>query len=250
LLQKHVAYIQSQATEEKAENARLSSFVGALALGDLVKSTLGPKGMNKILQSASTGEINVTNDGATILKAIQLDNAAAKILVNISKVQDDEVGDGTTTVTVLAAELLREAEKLINQKIHPQTIVEGYRIASVVALKALEKAAVDNKADPQKFRQDLFNIARTTLSSKVLSQDKEYFANLAVDAVLRLKGSIDLEHIQVIKKVGGKLTDSYLDEGKRPIHLSCARKFDFLQDSFSINILLSTLQNDSRMPKL
>ena len=170
--------------------------------------------MNKILQSASTGDINVTNDGATILKAIQLDNAAAKILVNISKVQDDEVGDGTTTVTVLAAELLREAEKLINQKIHPQTIVEGYRIASVAALKALENAAVDNKADPQKFRQDLFNIARTTLSSKVLSQDKEYFSNLAVDAVLRLKGSIDLEHIQIIKKVGGKLTDSYLDEGE------------------------------------
>lgn len=134
-----------QATEEKAENARLSSFVGALALGDLVKSTLGPKGMNKILQSASTGEINVTNDGATILKAIQLDNAAAKILVNISKVQDDEVGDGTTSVCVLAAELLREAEKLISQKIHPQTIVEGFRFASTTALDALEKAAIDNR---------------------------------------------------------------------------------------------------------
>lgn len=133
-----------KATEEKAENARLSSFVGALALGDLVKSTLGPKGMNKILQSGSTGEISVTNDGATILKAIQLDNAAAKILVNISKVQDDEVGDGTTSVTVLAAELLREAEKLIAQKIHPQTIVEGFRIASVTALHALENAAIDN----------------------------------------------------------------------------------------------------------
>jgi T-complex protein 1 subunit beta len=133
-----------KATEEKAENARLSSFVGALALGDLVKSTLGPKGMNKILQSGSTGEISVTNDGATILKAIQLDNAAAKILVNISKVQDDEVGDGTTSVTVLAAELLREAEKLIAQKIHPQTIVEGFRIASVTALQALENAAIDN----------------------------------------------------------------------------------------------------------
>lgn len=132
------------ATEEKAENARLSSFVGALALGDLVKSTLGPKGMNKILQSGSSGEINVTNDGATILKAIQLDNPAAKVLVNISKVQDDEVGDGTTSVCVLAAELLREAEKLIAMKIHPQTIVEGYRIASNAALKALEKSAVDN----------------------------------------------------------------------------------------------------------
>ncbi|KAH7903881.1 chaperonin Cpn60/TCP-1 family, partial [Hygrophoropsis aurantiaca] len=202
-----------QATEEKAENARLSSFVGALALGDLVKSTLGPKGMNKILQSGSTGEINVTNDGATILKAIQLDNAAAKILVNISKVQDDEVGDGTTSVCVLASELLREAEKLIAMKIHPQTIVEGYRIASRAALAALEKAAVDHASDITQFRQDLFNIARTTLSSKVLSQDKDYFANLAVDAVLRLKGSTDLEHIQIIKKVGGKLTDSYLDEG-------------------------------------
>ena len=133
-----------QATEEKAENARLSSFVGALALGDLVKSTLGPKGMNKILQSVSSGDINVTNDGATILKAIQLDNPAAKILVNISKVQDDEVGDGTTSVTVLAAELLREAEKLIGIKIHPQTIVEGYRIASAAALRALEDAAVDH----------------------------------------------------------------------------------------------------------
>ena len=170
--------------------------------------------MNKILQSASTGDINVTNDGATILKAIQLDNAAAKILVNISKVQDDEVGDGTTSVCVLAAELLREAEKLIAQKIHPQTIIEGYRIASTAALAALEKAAVDNscvfgvktlhefealisslslvvflefRADPVKFREDLVNIARTTLSSKVLSQDKGYFSNLAVDAVLRLK---------------------------------------------------------------
>lgn len=203
----------NEATEEKAENARLASFVGALAVGDLVKSTLGPKGMNKILQSTSTGDINVTNDGSTILKSIQLDNAAAKILVNISKVQDDEVGDGTTSVCVLAAELLREAEKLIAMRIHPQTIVEGYRIASVAALDALQKAAVDHASDPAQFREDLFNIARTTLSSKVLSQDKDYFANLAVEAVLRLKGSTDLEHIQIIKKVGGKLTDSYLDEG-------------------------------------
>ncbi|KAF8844787.1 hypothetical protein BDN67DRAFT_894201 [Paxillus ammoniavirescens] len=202
-----------EATEEKAENARLSSFVGALAVGDLVKSTLGPKGMNKILQSVSTGEVNVTNDGATILKSIQLDNAAAKILVNISKVQDDEIGDGTTTVCVLASELLREAEKLIAMKIHPQTIIEGYRIASRAALEALENVAVDHASDTAQFRLDLFNIARTTISSKVLAQDKNYFANLAVDAVLRLKGSTNLEHIQIIKKVGGKLTDSYLDEG-------------------------------------
>lgn len=155
----------------------------------------------------------VTNDGATILKAIALDNAAAKVLVNISKVQDDEVGDGTTSVTVLAAELLREAEKLVDQKIHPQTIIEGYRIASKAALQALEKTAVDNSGNEQLFREGLEAIARTTLSSKVLSQDRTQFAKLAVDAVLRMKGSTDLTHIQIIKKAGGKLKDSYLDEG-------------------------------------
>ncbi|KAL8653352.1 MAG: hypothetical protein Q9210_002154 [Variospora velana] len=200
-------------TEEKGENARLSAFVGAIAVGDLVKSTLGPKGMDKILQSASTGEIMVTNDGATILKSIALDNAAAKVLVNISKVQDDEVGDGTTSVTVLAAELLREAEKLVERKIHPQTIIEGYRIASNVALDALAKTAQDHSKDRDLFRRDLLAIARTTLSSKVLSQDRDHFATLACDAVLRMRGSTDLSHIQIIKKAGGKLSDSYLDEG-------------------------------------
>ncbi|KAI9747962.1 MAG: T-complex protein 1 subunit beta, partial [Candelina submexicana] len=200
-------------TEEKGENARLSAFVGAIAVGDLVKSTLGPKGMDKILQSASTGEVMVTNDGATILKSIALDNAAAKVLVNISKVQDDEVGDGTTSVAVLAAELLREAERLVDQKIHPQTIIEGYRIASNAALNALEDSAIDHSKDKAAFRNDLLAIARTTLSSKVLSQDRTQFAELAVNAVLRMQGSTDLSHIQIIKKAGGKLSDSYLDEG-------------------------------------
>ncbi|CEP20322.1 T-complex protein 1 subunit beta Short=TCP-1-beta; AltName: Full=CCT-beta [Cyberlindnera jadinii] len=202
-----------QVTEERAENARLSSFVGAIAVGDLVKSTLGPKGMDKLLQSASTSESIVTNDGATILKSIPLDNPAAKVLVNISKVQDDEVGDGTTSVTVLSAELLREAEKLVDQRIHPQTIIEGYRLASQAALTALEKAAVDHSNDSQQFYEDLISIAKTTLSSKILSQDKDQFSKLAVDAILRLKGSTNLEHIQIIKKIGGKLSDSFLDEG-------------------------------------
>ncbi|KAH8915935.1 hypothetical protein BT69DRAFT_1288200 [Atractiella rhizophila] len=205
--------LSEEATEERAENARMSSFVGATALGDLVKSTLGPKGMNKILHSISTGAITVTNDGATILSSIQLDNPAAKILVNISKVQDDEVGDGTTSVVVLASEVLKEGEKLIQARLHPQTIIEGFRIAAKAALAALEEAADDNANDPEKFRQDLMNIARTTLSSKVLNADKDYFAQLAVDAVLRLQGSTDLDLIQIIKKIGGRLTDSYLDEG-------------------------------------
>jgi T-complex protein 1 subunit beta len=133
--------------------------------------------------------------------------------VNCSKVQDDEVGDGTTSVCVFAAELLREAEHLVNQKIHPQIIIDGYRLATKVAHDALRASAQDNSHDPKRFREDLINIARTTLSSKVLAQDKEYFARLAVDAVLRLKGNPNLENIQIIKKTGGRLADSYLDEG-------------------------------------
>lgn len=209
-----VQILGDQATEERGENARMSSFVGAIAVGDLVKSTLGPKGMDKLLQSAS--DVNralVTNDGATILKSIPLDNPAAKVLVNISKVQDDEVGDGTTSVTVLAAELLREAEGLINKKIHPQTIIEGYRIACNSAIDALTKTSTNNALNSDLFKQDLLNIAKTTLSSKILSQDKDYFAKLAVDAILRLKGSTNLNNIQILKIPGGKLSDSFLDEG-------------------------------------
>jgi len=201
------------ADEEKAESARLSAFVGAIAIGDLIKSTLGPKGMDKILQGSERKEMQVTNDGATILKAIGVDNPAAKILVDISKVQDDEIGDGTTSVTVLACELLREAEDLVSQKIHPQTIIAGWRQATDVARKALEESAIDNSKNLEQFRNDLLNIARTTLSSKILQQHKELFSNLAVDAVSRLKGSGNLDAIQIIKKLGGNLADSYLDEG-------------------------------------
>lgn len=157
--------------------------------------------------------MQVTNDGATILKAIGVDNPAAKILVDISKVQDDEVGDGTTSVTVLACELLREADELVSQKIHPQTIIAGWRLATDAARKALEASATDNSQNSEEFRNDLLNIARTTLSSKILTQHKDLYSNLAVDAVLRLKGSGNLDAIQIIKKLGGSLADSYLDEG-------------------------------------
>uniref|UniRef100_A0A8C9ZBM0 T-complex protein 1 subunit beta n=1 Tax=Sander lucioperca TaxID=283035 RepID=A0A8C9ZBM0_SANLU len=186
------------ADEEKAETARLSSFIGAIAIGDLVKSTLGPKGMDKILLGGGKGgSVTVTNDGATILKAIGVDNPAAKVLVDMSKTQDDEVGDGTTSVTVLAAELLREAELLISKKIHPQTIISD----------------AQKYNDSARFQEDLLNIARTTLSSKLLTHHKDHFSQLAVAAVMRLKGSGNLEAIHIIKKLGGSLTDSYLDEG-------------------------------------
>lgn len=209
------AYMNEGTQMDKGDNARMSSFVGAIAIADLVKTTLGPKGMDKILQRVSQQDqsISVTNDGATILKSVNIDNPAAKVLVDIAKVQDDEVGDGTTSVAVFCGELLREAEKLISQRIHPQTICKGWRLARDAARKALEKHARDNADNEEKFRDDLFNIARTTLSSKLLTHDKDYFSNLAVDAVMRLKKSGNLDHIQIIKKAGGQLRDSYLESG-------------------------------------
>ena len=159
---------------QKGDHARLASFIGAIAVADLVKTTLGPKGMDKMLVAGGphSGDVTVTNDGATILKKIPVDNPAAKILVNISMTQDDEVGDGTTSVVVLAGELLREAEKLcLMQKLHPQTIVRGWRIALKVAMNALQSIAVDNSDDKKKFKKDLLNIAKTTLSSKIVTSE-------------------------------------------------------------------------------
>lgn len=202
------------ATEEKGENARLSSFVGAIAISDMVKTTLGPKGMDKILQSMGRGQkAMVTNDGATILKSMYIDNPAAKVLVDLSKVQDDEVGDGTTSVAVLAGELLREAEHLVDAKIHPMTIVDGFRRACACAVEALEARAFDNADDATALREDLLAIARTTLSSKILTHDKDHFAKIAVDAVMCLKGRTNLEPIHIIKKVGATMRDSFLAEG-------------------------------------
>mmetsp|Transcript_20577 Transcript_20577/g.56807 ORF Transcript_20577/g.56807 Transcript_20577/m.56807 type:complete len:542 (+) Transcript_20577:118-1743(+) len=214
------AYVSHGTNIDKGENARLSSFVGAIAVADLVKTTLGPKGLDKILQKVDPQDqsIAVTNDGATILRQVPVDNAAAKILVEIAKVQDEQVGDGTTSVAVLCGELLREAEQLINQRIHPQTVCEGWRLARGVAVQTLEQMAeqattVQDTDNGDVIRQHLLQFASTTLSSKLLSFEKQHFSELAVSAVLRLKGSNNLEHIQVLKKAGGSLRDSYLESG-------------------------------------
>ena len=118
------AVLKDKSVVNKGADARMASFVGATAVADLVKSTLGPKGMDKIIQNVTTtnGSLLVTNDGATILKSVNVDNPAAKVLVELARIQDQEVGDGTTSVVVLTGELIREAEKLIDQRIHPMVI--------------------------------------------------------------------------------------------------------------------------------
>ena len=217
--------------EEKNEQSRLSSFVGAIAVADLVKSTLGPKGMDKILQPMSdeggNNKIQITNDGATILNSVYIDNGAAKILVDISKTQDLVVGDGTTTVAVLAGELLREAENLINKKIHPQIIISGFRKARDCAKEVLLKQAFNDFSDKEKYYNDLINIAKTTLSSKLVTHEKELFSKMVVDAVLRLGENPSLDLIHIIKKPGATLADSYLDEGfilEKSISVGCPKE--------------------------
>ena len=161
------------------------------------------------------------------MKSIHVNNPAAKILIEVSKAQDDAVGDGTTTVAVLAGELLRQAERLVQMRIHPQIIIEGFRQARDVARKKLQAVAMDNSENVEKFKSDLMNVAMTTLSSKLLFHEKEHFAKLAVDAVMRLKGSNNLEYIKIIKKPGGSLKESYLDEGfviEKSISVGCPRR--------------------------
>lgn len=212
------AVLKQGAQEDKGDTARLQYFVGAIAVGDLVKSTLGPKGLDKILQpmqveAARREKATVTNDGATILKSVWLENPAAKILADLALQQDMVCGDGTTGVVVLAAELLREAEQLVEKNVHPQTVIAGYRKAAAAARERL--AAVAFGVEDEAFlRRCLMDVARTTLSSKLLTHDKEHFAKIAVDAVMRLKeNAASLELIHVLKKPGGCLRDSFLDDG-------------------------------------
>tara|TARA_B110001450_G_scaffold59739_1_gene56489 strand:- start:78 stop:1241 length:1164 start_codon:yes stop_codon:yes gene_type:complete len=218
--------------------------------------------MDKILQSLgdaqSRKKLTVTNDGATILQSIYVDNPAAKILIDISRTQDEEVGDGTTTVAVLAGELLREADKLVQAKIHPQIIIQGWRKAREVAKKVLIENAMDNFDDEEAFKRDLKNIAMTTLSSKLLKTEREQFAMLAVDAVLRLKGSGNLDYIKIIKKPGGTLHDSYLADGlvlQKTIATGCAKSIqnpkvmiaNTQMDADKVKIMGSKVKVDSIM---
>ncbi|CAB9528954.1 Thermosome subunit beta (Fragment) [Seminavis robusta] len=222
------AYLGQGTSVDKGENARLSSYVGAIAIADLVKTTLGPKGLDKMLQKVDPANshgaaLTVTNDGATILRSIHIDNAAAKVLVDIAKVQDEQVGDGTTSVAVLSGELLRQAETLEQEyRLHPQTMAAGWRLARGKAREALEQHANEmakrgGEGDEAFLRANLLRIAETTLSSKMVTYEKKHFARLAVDAVMRLSAKDgaprNLNLIQVLKKPGGSLKDSYLEEG-------------------------------------
>ena len=179
---------------------------------DFVKTSLGPRGMDKLLFS-SNGNIKITNDGATILRNIKKDGIVVNILNEICSAIDQEIGDGTTTLCCLVGELMAEAEKLFHMNIHPQIIIKGFRIAAKEAIDTIIKNSFDNSENFEIFCADLLDIARTTLNSKIIATQKELFARIVLRATLKLKGSTDLNRINIIKKPGGSLKDSFLDDG-------------------------------------
>jgi thermosome len=214
----------------KGREAQNNNIMAAKAVAAAVRTTLGPKGMDKMLVD-SLGDIVITNDGATILKEMDIEHPAAKMIVEVAKTQDDEVGDGTTTAAVLAGEFLKNAEDLLEQGVHPTVIASGYRLASIKAKEILQTLAQRVTVDDKDL---LLKIAATAITGKGAEASKDVFANLAVDAVLAVvdtengKKTVDVEDIKVEKKVGGSVEDSLLIEGmvidKERVHTNMPKK--------------------------
>jgi len=201
---------------ERGKGAQFNNIAAAKAVADAVRSTLGPRGMDKMLVD-SLGDVVITNDGVTILKEIDIEHPAAKMLVEVAKTQDDEAGDGTTTAVILAGELLKKAEDLIDQNIHPTVIAAGYRQASDRAREILEK--VSSKITIKDL-DTLKKVSMTAMSSKSASAHKVLLADVSVKAVStvaeqRADGSyfVDDDNIQIVKKQGGSIADTTLVDG-------------------------------------
>jgi len=192
-----------------------SHIIAAKAVANILKTSLGPKGLDKLMQSAD-GDITITNDGATILKQMDVDHQVAKLMVQLSQSQDDEIGDGTTGVVVLCGALLEQAEHLIDKGIHAIRIADGFELASQCAIKNLEKIADEFKIDPTQ-TENLVRTAKTTLGSKIINKCHDQMARIAVDAVMAVADletkDVNFELIKVEAKVGGQMEDSMLVKG-------------------------------------
>ena len=198
---------------KKPAEIRTSNIRAAKALADAIRTSLGPRGMDKMIQDAKGG-VTITNDGATILDQMKVMHPAAKMLVNLSKAQDIEAGDGTTSVVVLAGALLEASEKLLNKGIHPTLISDAFQKASVKSAEYLQEMAMPVDLSD---REKLLQSANTSLNSKVVSQHSSELSPIAVDAVLKVadteKNNVNLKDIKIIKKLGGTVDDTELIEG-------------------------------------
>jgi len=221
-----ILILKEGTTEKRGKEAQRNNFEAVKIVKDIVKTSLGPKGMDKMLVD-SLGDVTVTNDGATILKEMDIQHPAAKMMVEIAKATDNEVGDGTTSTVVLAGYLIEKAEELIDKGVHPTIIIDGYMKASQEALKILKNIA--EKVNPDD-KEILKKIAKTTLSTKMVSSEAEYLADLVVNAVLQVADKVnggykvDIENVKVEKKPGASITNTQLIKGvvidKEVVHAS------------------------------
>ncbi len=210
-----VLVLKESALQQKGKDAQHNNIQAAKIVADLVRTSLGPRGLDKMLVD-SLGDVTITNDGATILKEIDVQHPAAKMMVEVSKTIDSEVGDGTSSAVIFTGELLSKAEELLKKDVHSSVIVEGYQEASEKTLEILSE--ISKKIQPDD-RESLLKIAKTSMESKLISSDSDYLSKIVVDGVLKIaikKGdeyTVDLDNIKIEKKAGTSIADTELIKG-------------------------------------
>jgi thermosome len=239
-----VLILKEGTTRSRGKEAQRNNIMAARIIGEVLKTTLGPRGMDKMLID-NLGDITITNDGAAILNEIDVEHPAAKMMVEIAKTQDDMVGDGTTTAVVLASELLKKAEELLDQNIHPTILVSGYRKAAQKAIEIIGKSAVPVDIDDKK---TLLKVALTSMSSKAVGAAREHLAQISIEAVKQIaeqrgdKMIADIDNIQLVKKTGKSLLETQLIRGiivdKEVVHPGMPKK----KENAKIALLDSALE--------
>lgn len=210
-----VLILKEGASQTKGRDAQKNNIAAAKLIAEVVKSSLGPRGMDKMLVDG-LGDVTITNDGATILKEIDVQHPAAKMMVEISKATDNEVGDGTSSVVVLAGALIEKAEELITKDVHPTIIVDGYRKSAIKSIEFFNNVARKIEADN---KSELIKVAKTSMQTKLVSKESSELAELVVNAALQVSESndsgylVDIDDVKVEKKAGGSLRDTKLIKG-------------------------------------
>jgi T-complex protein 1 subunit alpha len=242
----------------QGQDVRLANIMAVQALSNIVKTSLGPQGLDKMLVD-DIGDVTITNDGATILRQIEVEHPAAKILVELSQLQDKEVGDGTTTVVILAAELLKRAAEMIKNRIHPTHIISGYKSAMKLAVKYIEENLAVSTADLE--QNGLVSIARTSMSSKIISGESELYCRLVVQAMLHVKGNggkYPVKSVNIMKAHGLSMQESAFFPGfvlrmsrvsqQMPVRVENAKiaLVDFNLSKFRLGMGIQVLVNDPK----
>src|SRR5262249_23398575 len=210
-----VLILKEGATQTRGRDAQKNNITAAKLIAEVVRTSLGPRGMDKMLVD-TLGDVTITNDGATILKEIDVQHPAAKMMVEISKATDNEVGDGTTSVVVLAGALIEKAEELVNKDVHPTIIVDGYRKSATKGIEVLNSIAQRIEGNE---KDQLTRVAKTSMQTKLVSREADELAQIVVSASLAVAEKadgghrLDIDDVKVEKKAGGSLRDTKLIKG-------------------------------------